>query len=151
MRREILSDRINLTRQIYFLRSLPKTSSDWRHNDQRVVEMRREARRVVNSTVSYRTLSLINRVGTCGIHRPSILTIGREPRPLFAMNQIGGYPAESREGDWTCPAQRLRSGRVMFSKGTVRRFGIERCPSEPSSSRSAGPSAADRGCVPQTS
>jgi hypothetical protein len=56
-------------------------------------------------------------------------TIGPEPHPLFAMNQIGGYPAESREGDWTCPAQRLRSGRVMFSKETVRRFGIERCQS----------------------
>ena len=40
-----------------------------------------------------------------------------------------GYPAESREGDWTCPAARLGSGRVMFSKETVRRFGIERCQS----------------------
>src|SRR5271156_5833545 len=37
--------------------------------------------------------------------------------------------AESREGDWTCPAARLRSSRVMFSKETVRRFGIERCQS----------------------
>jgi hypothetical protein len=30
------------------------------------------------------------------------------------------------EGDWTFPAPRLRSGRVVFSKETVRRFGIER-------------------------
>src|SRR6266481_2257697 len=37
-----------------------------------------------------------------------------------------GYPAESREGDWTCPAPRLRSGRVMVIKETVRRLGIER-------------------------
>jgi hypothetical protein len=63
-------------------------------------------------------------------HPPAVdPTIGREPHPLFAMNQIGGYPAEPREGDWTYPAQRLRSGRVMFSKETVRRFGIERCQS----------------------
>jgi hypothetical protein len=43
------------------------------------------------------------------------------------MNQIGGYLAESREGDWTCPAPRLRSGRVMVSKD--RRVGIEPCQS----------------------
>ena len=44
----------------------------------------------------------------------------------FVMNQIAGYRAESREGDWTCPAPRLRSGRVTISKETVGRIGIER-------------------------
>jgi hypothetical protein len=39
------------------------------------------------------------------------------------------YPAESRGADWTCQAPRLRSGRVMVSKETVRRVGFERCQS----------------------
>ena len=42
------------------------------------------------------------------------------------MNQRGDIRPNLREGDWTCPAPRLRSGRVMFSKEMVRRFGIER-------------------------
>src|SRR5437588_12676781 len=36
-RRDILNDRINLIRQIYFLRSFPKPSSDWKHNDELIV------------------------------------------------------------------------------------------------------------------
>src|SRR5271163_1873416 len=50
-----------------------------------------------------------------------------QPRTLcVSMNQRGDIRPNLREGDWTCPAPRLRSGRVMFSKKTVRRFGIER-------------------------
>ncbi len=53
-----------------------------------------------------------------------------QPRTLrVAMNLRGDIRPNLREGDRTCPAPRLRSGRVMFSKETVRRVGIERCQS----------------------
>ena len=45
------------------------------------------------------------------------------------MNLRGDIRTNSSEGDWSCPAPPLRSGRVMFSKQTVPRFGIERCQS----------------------
>ena len=50
-----------------------------------------------------------------------------QPRTLrVAMNLRGDFRPNLREGDWTCPAPRRRSGRIMFSKETIRRFGIER-------------------------
>ena len=55
-------------------------------------------------------------------------THNRAPCPIGVSDhssplETRGYPAEYREGDWTCPAPRLRSGRVMFSRQTVWRFG----------------------------
>jgi hypothetical protein len=53
-----------------------------------------------------------------------------QPRTLrVAMNLREDFRPNLGEGDWTFPAPRLRSGRVMFSKETVRRVGIERCQS----------------------
>src|ERR1700730_3031127 len=45
------------------------------------------------------------------------------------MNLRGDIRLNPREGDWTRPAPRLRSGRVLVGKETVRRVGIERCQS----------------------
>ena len=52
-----------------------------------------------------------------------------QSRIPFRHELTRGYPAESREGDWTCRALRLRSGRALVSNETVRRVGIERCQS----------------------
>jgi hypothetical protein len=70
----------------------------------------------------------MNRAATCGIHPPVDAAVGPEPHP-FRHELTRGYPAESRGGVWTGQAPRLRSGRVMVSKETVRRVGIERCQS----------------------
>ena len=45
------------------------------------------------------------------------------------MNQRGDIRPNLVKDDWTCPAPLLCSGRVMVSKETVRRVGIERCQS----------------------
>jgi hypothetical protein len=53
-----------------------------------------------------------------------------QPRTLHvAMNLRGDFRPNLGEGDWTCPAPQLRSGRVMVTNETVRRVGIERCQS----------------------
>src|ERR1700730_2240960 len=46
--------------------------------------------------------------------------------PHLTASTAQGYHAESPEGDWTYPSSRLRLGRVVVSKETVRRVGIER-------------------------
>jgi len=53
-----------------------------------------------------------------------------QPRALHvAMNLRGDFRPNLGEGDWTCPAPQLRSGRVMVTNETVRRVDIERCQS----------------------
>ena len=67
--------------------------------------------------------------GLAGMARAAPIELG-QPRTLrVAMNLRRDIRPNLREGDRTCPAARLGSGRVLFSKETVRRLGIERCES----------------------
>jgi hypothetical protein len=85
----LASDRINLIRRIYFLRSLPNTSSDWKHNDQLMVGIRRQpkcVRRLVSSKVfigHYQTVAASTR------RRCNDRTTAAS---RFAVNQIGDTP-----------------------------------------------------------
>jgi hypothetical protein len=78
--RYILSNRMKLTSQTHFLRSLPKTSSDWEHNDQLIVGIGRQPNCVRRRENSPRHPLAFPRRVACATHCQGVKVERRSPR-----------------------------------------------------------------------